>query len=287
MRTSLRNPGPRGFTLVEIAVVLFILAIVIAMAAAITRGVTAAQKRSLTATRMAGVDAALAQFVAQQKRLPCPADGTLATGAANLGREFWLAGACTTANQVNGVVPWQTLGLTELEATDGWDRRMTYRVHPDLVRVAGMDMSACDPAGGDVVGAAAACAACSSTNLAACTAPKKFLNGKGLRVRSLTALLMDPTADPHTGAAYVVISHGESGGGGYMYGAGGLGATSSTDGDEEKKNYATVPYDAAATYYLVDNTIADGAGAGHFDDIVSRPSVMGVISKAGLGPRSH
>ena len=42
-----------GFTLVEIVVVLLIFGIVLAMAAAITRGVVASQKRSLTATRMA------------------------------------------------------------------------------------------------------------------------------------------------------------------------------------------------------------------------------------------
>ncbi len=43
----------RGFTLVEIVVVLLIFGIILAMAAAITRGVVASQKRSVTATRMA------------------------------------------------------------------------------------------------------------------------------------------------------------------------------------------------------------------------------------------
>jgi hypothetical protein len=37
----------------------------------------------------------------------------------------------------------------------------------------------------------------------------------------------------------------------------------------------------------VDDTIATGAGTGHFDDLVSRPSVYTVITKAALGPRSH
>ena len=43
----------RGFTLVEIVVVIVIMAILIAMAAALTRGVVAGQKRSLTATEWA------------------------------------------------------------------------------------------------------------------------------------------------------------------------------------------------------------------------------------------
>ena len=76
-----------GFTLVEIVVVLLIFGIVLAMAAAITRGVVASQKRSLTATRMATVDAALVQFVVQQRRLPCPADGTKASSDTNAGVE--------------------------------------------------------------------------------------------------------------------------------------------------------------------------------------------------------
>lgn len=290
MRTSFRTLDSRGFTLVEVAVVLFIIAIVISMAAAITRGVTAAQKRSLTATRMAAVDAALSQFVATQRRLPCPADGTLASTNNSVGTETARVAAtgCTT-NQANGVVPWRVLGLTELEATDGWDRRFTYRVFPALAADSGADMSWCDPAGSEPGAIPRACnssGACTSTALGSCTPPAAFLGTKGLRVQNLAGtLVMNPSGAVNTGAAYVVISHGESGGGGYLS-SGVLGASTSTDGTAEAFNYASQAYDAAATNY-VDDTIADGAGAGHFDDMVSRPSVMGVISKAGLGPRSH
>lgn len=284
MRTSPTNRTARGFTLVEIAVVLFIVAVLVAMAAAITRGVTAAQKRSLTATRIAGVDAALLQFVAQQKRLPCPANGTLALSAPTAGEEV-----CPAASQANGVVPWKTLGLTEVEATDGWDRRLTYRVDPNLALASGMDMSWCDPAGTEAGATPRPCnTACVSTSLGSCTPPTAFLLNKGLRVQNTAAtVLMNPgVTTPHTGAAYVVISHGESGGGGYMAVGGTLAASATTDGDEEKKNYANLAYPAGTTYF-VDDTPMDTGGATHFDDIVSRPSVMAVITKAGLGPRAH
>src|SRR5258708_15422252 len=147
MKRTPRHARATGFTLIEIVMVLLIFGIVIAMAAAITRGVAASQKRSLTTTRMAGVDAALVQFVLQQRRLPCPADGTKASSDNNAGVEGARnAGGCT-GNLQDGVVPWRTLALTETDATDGWDRRLTYRLDSLFGADGGLDMSLCDTAG--------------------------------------------------------------------------------------------------------------------------------------------
>ena len=282
---SMRNA--RGFTLVEVLVVLIIFGIVLTMAAAVTRGLAAGQKRSNTVTRMQTVDAAIAQFVAVQKRMPCPANGALASTANNAGVEV-APDVNGCSNQANGVVPWVSLGLTETDATDGWDRRFTYRTEQSLGKT--MDMSQCDPAGGAALPppGAATCNACSSTTLATCTPPQSFLYGKGLRVKNVSGtVVMEPTpatpaVTPATGAAYVVISAGETGGGGYLN-TGVIGTTTSTDGTEEQKNYANF---AGAGYY-VDDSISDVAGVTHFDDLVSRPSVLTVINKAALGPRSH
>jgi prepilin-type N-terminal cleavage/methylation domain-containing protein len=207
----------RGFTLIEIVVVLLVMTILIAMGATLTRGVAAAQKRSLSTTRIQTVDAALVQYVIQQKRLPCPADGTLLSSNASAGAETARVAAtgCTT-NQQNGVVPWRALGLAEADATDGWDRRLTYRVFPALAADNGMNMSWCDPAGTGGAGALPnVCnTACVSTNLTLCTSPSAFLATRGLQVRNVAGtVVMDPAATPHTGAAYVVVSPGESGGG--------------------------------------------------------------------------
>jgi prepilin-type N-terminal cleavage/methylation domain-containing protein len=286
--------GPRrtsGFTLIEIVVVIVIIAVLIAMAASLTRGVTAAQKRSLTVTRLAAVDAALTNFVSQQKRLPCPADGTLASSNANAGVEGVRVAAtgCNPTTQVNGVVPWRALGLSEADATDGWDRRLTYRIDPVLAADNGMNMSFCDPAGSAPAGALPnVCnTACTNTMLTSCTSPANFLANRGLRVRNAAGTdLMEPAVTPHTGAAYVVISAGESGGGAYL-GSGQLAASSVGDGTEEQKNYASLPFANVAATYYVDDSIAEVATSAHFDDMVSRPALLAVIARAGLGPRSH
>jgi hypothetical protein len=60
-------------------------------------------------------------------------------------------------------------------------------------------------------------------------------------------------------------------------------AGTTTDGIEEKKNYADSPLGG----YYVDDSISDGGGATHFDDLLSHPSVLTIINKAGLAPRSH
>ncbi len=283
-----RAPRPaRGFTLIEIVVVLFILGIVIAMAAAITTALMSTQKLSTTTTRMQAVDAALIQFVMQQKRLPCPADGTLDSTNANAGTETARVAAtgCTT-NEAGGVVPWRALGLSESDATDGWYRRLTYRIQPSLAADSALDMSWCDPAGTGALVGTACNNACTSAALGSCTPPGTFLAAKGLQVKNVAGtVIMDPSGAPSTGAAYVVVSAGSSGGGAYT-GNGQVSPSTTVDGTQEAKNYANVAYTAGASYY-VDDSISDVSGASHFDDIVSRPALLTVINKAGLGPRSH
>ena len=293
MKPSVNPPSARaGFTLVEVVVVMLIFAVVIAMVAVMTRGVSAAQRRSLTATRIAGVEAALVQFVLTQRRLPCPADGTKPSSDNDAGiEENRNAAGCIAAGgeyERNGVVPWRALALSETEVTDGWERRLTYRVYPTLAADNGMNMSMCDPAGTEPGGAnGRACNLnCVSTNLALCTMPGDFLGTKGILVTNVGgAILMNPGVAPNTGAAYVIISAGESGGGGYLN-TGILGTSSIGDGTEELRNYASLPYVLNVTSY-VDDGVNDAATTAHYDDIVARPSIMSIATKAGLGPRAH
>lgn len=295
LRSSSRAAA-RGFTLIEIAVVIIVLALLLTMLAGIATTMVGQQRREATRQRLAGLETALALYASQNLRLPCPADGRIASGSAdaNLGLERPVGGgACSVAGantQTHGVVPWRTLGLSEQDITDGWGNRLTYRVSTDFTTSPAMNLTYCDPGGtAAAVSLASPAGYCnslctSSTFPGSCTAPANVTASRGLQVRNLSGTtIMDPAASPSTGAAYIVVSHGENGAGAYSNQGVLQSASGSASGTEEAKNAANL---ALATYY-VDDFAAYAEGTGHFDDFVLRPSILTVVTKAQLGPRAH
>jgi prepilin-type N-terminal cleavage/methylation domain-containing protein len=305
MPSNARTASP-GFTLIEMAIVLVIVALAAVMVIKASRGMLDNEKRATVRVKLDTVDTALANFVAVHKRLPCPADGRIASGAVNAGIELVTAatGACNPVNQQWGVVPWVTLGLSEQDASDAWNARLTYRVDPALAGTTPlpllMNMSNCDPAatGAAVAGACIAPAA-ACTGSAACTSPANFLLGKGLNVwdgrngvPGLNARQNNPANG--TGAAYVLISHGPRGGGAFL-GNGSL----QTDGynvAEEGPNlngqallpgtvYHDAPLNDNITLRPPPTPVPDQYL--HFDDYLSHPTIMSVLNRANLGPRAH
>lgn len=271
----------RGFTLIEIVVVLFILGLVLAMAAALTRSVASAQQLSNTRAALERTDLALMTFIQLAKRLPCPADGALASSDANAGREQRTGSTCDN-NEARGVVPWVTLGMKEDEALDGYGTRLTYRVTPDAVVDNSLDMNRCD-----VSGAASAvptspgwcdqgCVEHAVGLPGICTPPRAALLNRGLRVQTMGGVLLNDPASA-TGAAYVVISPGANHGGGYGTSGALQEVTTGALSAGELANAALPPL---GTYYV------DDPAAG-MDDVLSRSQIMGLVLKAGLGPRVH
>ncbi len=298
-----------GFTLIEIAVVIVVLSLLLAMIAGIATAMLGQQRREATRQRLAGVETALALFVSQNKRLPCPADGRIPGTTAGAGAEMRVTatGACQIGGavpntQTHGVVPWQTLGLAEPDVTDGWGNRLSYRVAPELVLDNAMDFTACDPGGNyGLVGTPGRCNPvgagandCSSTTFPdRCTPPSTYTQGKGLKIRNLataTPLVMDPGSTPSTGAAYVVISHGENGQDAYnnlgVLQAGTI-ASGTLEAAANAANVAFVHAASTTTSAFVDDFPIYAEGAGHFDDWLLRPSILTVAIKAQLGPRAH
>lgn len=119
----------KGFTLAEMAVAVVILALL--LFGAMVPFSAQIDLRSIAETRrtMDSIRDAIIGFAQANGRLPCPADGNIAAGAANAGVERFNGTSCNAAlgNGVLGVVPWATLGTPE---ADAWGHRFTYRVSP-------------------------------------------------------------------------------------------------------------------------------------------------------------
>ena len=277
-----------GFTLVEIAMVLVIITILAVVLGGASIGMVDARRRSETNQNLQTLETALGNFVATTRRLPCPADGSLPPTDTNFGLERRSASGTCDA-MTTGVAPWRTLGLALQDATDGWQSLFTYRVPLHLTIDSGMSMADCDPAG-----TAAAFAnggapkhlcvtTCTTLMPATCTSPTAFLTGKGFEIRNAAGTkVADPAAVAPTGAAYVLISAGPSLGPAYN-GQGALVASTSTVGTEESKNSNNQILQA----YYVDSDLNVSESTAHFDDVVRRPSISTVLSKANLGPRAH
>lgn len=282
----------RGFTIIEIAIVLFIMAVLTAMVASVARAVSSLQRASLTSTRLEHAVQAITGFVQTHGRLPCPADGALPETAASAGterRDDAGTGDCQD-NQARGVVPWRALGISESDATDGSGARLTYRAAMGLTRDAAMMFRRCDAAGSAPALTApipgspgtnnvgpppnqACAAACQHADPATCTGLATILAGRGLEVR-------DGNGAPQTtGAAYVLVSHGENHAGGYAGGSGALMASLGDSGPGEAQNAAPAPL---APFYV--DSALDATPATYFDDLMRRPGILAVVSAAGLGP---
>lgn len=115
------NEGPhqRGFSLVEMAIVMLVLVLLLGGLLPTLSGQIEQQRRNETRKQMDEIISALLGYASSQQppRLPCPARPGIATGSANAG-----LADCTLTS---GVVPWVTLGTNE---TDAWGRRFTYAV---------------------------------------------------------------------------------------------------------------------------------------------------------------
>lgn len=123
-----------GFTLVEMAVVLAIVAFLLGGLLPTISSQIEQQHRTETRKQLDDIKQALIGYAVINGRLPCPADGTTPSGQTNAalvqaGFEYKnpVAGAPFVCFNASGVLPWATLGVSE---TDGWGRRFTYRVTP-------------------------------------------------------------------------------------------------------------------------------------------------------------
>ncbi|MBV6323383.1 type II secretion system protein [Duganella violaceipulchra] len=118
MNPSLRARGQRGFTLVEISIVLVIVGLLIGGMIAPLSSQLEQKKGNETRQAMELAREALFGYALRNGYLPCPA-----ISAVN-GLEDRTGSAC---NKRYGYLPWTTLGVGRL---DGWNRILGYTVTP-------------------------------------------------------------------------------------------------------------------------------------------------------------
>lgn len=121
MRPALFRHRPAGFSLVELAVVIAVVALLSGSLLQGLAGQRQQAERREAQLQLNGAVETLLAFAMLNGRLPCPARPTLASGDPAAGRED-----CSLAGG-HGVLPWVTLGLAE---SDPWGQRLSYYAHP-------------------------------------------------------------------------------------------------------------------------------------------------------------
>lgn len=127
------HPRARGFTLVEMAMVIVIAGLVIMIVYPALNVARMGAQQTLTETNLHALLRATAVYAQANGCLPCP------TPAEKTGPDFGkvrgdgaATAACGKCDQPEGIVPFASMGLPESMARDGWGRWITMRIDPDL-----------------------------------------------------------------------------------------------------------------------------------------------------------
>jgi prepilin-type N-terminal cleavage/methylation domain-containing protein len=125
---SYTSNSKAGFSLLELAIVLMILGIIGSLGIPL---LTAHMKRTAfvkTRAHQEYVLDAIAAYVERNNRFPCPAEAQI-TGA-----HFGVAQVACPMGKAKGMIPFKTLGISEIYGRDGFKRLMTYVVEPELTK---------------------------------------------------------------------------------------------------------------------------------------------------------
>jgi prepilin-type N-terminal cleavage/methylation domain-containing protein len=204
----------RGFTLVEISVVLVIAGLILGGLLVPLSAQMDQRNLLLAREQIEEIKEALIGHALATGQLPCPSKGELASTESGAG----IADCSVTS----GVVPWATLGIRE---TDPWGRRISYKVTPyygDAITAATYG-SGCTPV---VAPAYASFALCSIGNIDVLTAA-----GANILASRLPA---------------VIVIHGRNGAGAWVSDGSQLAPGNDSD-EKENADADTLFVDHAAT----------------------------------------
>ena len=249
----------KGFSLVELAVALAIIALL--LAGALIPLSTQMDVRNVADTQrsMESIRDAITGFAQANGRLPCPANGAIAAGTAGAGTEQVSGSTCIGGGSVFfGAVPWATLGVPEV---DGWGRRFSYWVSPIFADA----LPTPNPATFSSLGQSPTCSPTplpTQSSFALCSQGIITVYTRNESTHSATAL----------GSALpaVIISHGKNGFGAYTPGGVTLAAPAGTDeiANANRASTATTFFSRIPTPSRSPCSDAAGPSFCEFDDIV-------------------
>lgn len=243
----------RGFTLLEMAIVLVVVGLIISGGLFAVTPIIDGARVTQTEQRLDTIEKALTLYVMLHGCLPCPTDGSDIDNAEGLaaGTSATYSTGCADASGIGGdcditdgdaVVSWGTLGLSRDDATDGWGNYITYVVDGDLITSSSMVR----------------------------TPPSSYPAG-GLEVESAGGSALTAAA------AYVLISHGPDG-----FGARTVNGT--TNENPNTSNTAQVENAAGACSSASpchQDWPVDVDGDSKFDDVVRWRSAPMIIQMCG------
>lgn len=259
----------RGFTLLEMAIVIFIIGMLTAGLIGPVQVQLEARDRRKTLDYMHQAAEALYGFALTHRRLPCPdADGD---GMANPLFTLASGGDCT---QDTGYLPWAELGV---ESGDAWGNRLTYRVRKNQFTTPAQNTT-CD--GND----AGELDLCSQGNITILT------RGDNAATPGVVENKFAFNAVTANNVAAVLVSHGRN-----AYGAMGLdgrprAAVPANNGDEQQNADGNADF-VSRGYSRGQNGCADNTSEGaplcEFDDMlvpISRALLNSRMVSAGQLP---
>jgi type II secretory pathway pseudopilin PulG len=276
----------QGASLIFVVIVILGLIAIVAVFSQLFRGTSTAASSSQTARGLAAAADALEQFASAAGRLPCPAKPNVDFNA-DTGEEDPTpplpSGAC---NSAAGAIPWKAIGLRREDASDSWGTKISYRVYMgangSLTQPQGASMLKCDlveppPLKGrtPVTGNAAAGYVGGLCRDTYDTLPDEFF-GTGLQKKGLSVRDFGTVVD---GVAYVLISHGPSGLGGFT--VAGVARAAPGNAGEIANTTATGPF-------VVQTAMTSGLSpdaAAFFDDVLVYRKLDDFVQRAKLGAR--
>ncbi|MCD6036058.1 MAG: hypothetical protein K0R63_1799 [Rickettsiales bacterium] len=259
----------KGFSLIELSIVLTVMAITTGTLLTIAGNKEKRDRIAQTQQRMEQIKRAMADYVYENGRLPCPDSGGDALNAAQFGAvdsssvsgiakrtcndTYW----GTSGNIIAGTVPVRALELPNDVGFDGWGRRIVYVVDNNFISsIADWTTPVCDGVG--------------TINCFTYTPSGGISVGIVANDTSIT-----------TTAAYVLISYGANGYGAYPANGSTTRITTASMNADEQEN-AHVDSTGATTSF--DAQFVQKEPTAAFDDIVSYSEKWQIIADMGTIP---